>query len=307
MAFVLLSRKSQDLIQFISMSEDRSQEEILADLERLGLKRNSAKAPAESSQKLLAAREPAPHWAWLFVARGSVWLMAVAALSVGSGWIFKGQLPEPQQIIPSLLGDPKQVETDRGAFSLTHAGSTYEVTPRAEYEIFGVVVSHNNIHSITDSYHDKNSVDVKDLCLVWGKNVQSNNYHQIKFWSAPWTCWFRTQSSDVYGQFQTTQFSNTHIIGADAKLIDAVKSARIGDQIRMRGLLVDYSSASGFQRKTSLVRSDTGNGACEVLFVESFETLKRATPFWYLLFGLGFWLLGAAVVLRALAFVQGRV
>jgi hypothetical protein len=64
---------------------------------------------------------------------------------------------------------------------------------------------------------------------------------------------------------------------------------------------------AGVVALTAHPRCDTGNGACEVLFIESFETLNRANPFWYLLFGLGFWLLGAEVLLRALALVQGRV
>jgi hypothetical protein len=32
------------------------------------------------------------------------------------------------------------------------------------------------------------------------------------------------------------------------------------------------------------VRTDSGNGACEVIFFDEIEILVRGTPFWYLLY-----------------------
>src|SRR2546423_401595 len=57
-----------------------------------------------------------------------------------------------------------------------------------------------------------------------------------------------------------------------------IRAIRIGDQIRMRGLLVDYTVSSDgrevFTRRTSLTRKDTGNGACEILYVTAVHVLR---------------------------------
>jgi hypothetical protein len=59
-----------------------------------------------------------------------------------------------------------------------------------------------------------------------------------------------------------------------------VKDIRVGDQIRVAGYLTSYSSAQGGQRGTSTTRMDTGDGACETLFVERFEIVEAATSYW---------------------------
>jgi hypothetical protein len=57
-------------------------------------------------------------------------------------------------------------------------------------------------------------------------------------------------------------------------------------------MLVDYSPKSNprWVRRTSLNRKDTGNGACEVVFVEDFKIIKQGNPAWHLLFTITLWL-----------------
>jgi hypothetical protein len=58
-----------------------------------------------------------------------------------------------------------------------------------------------------------------------------------------------------------------------------IGSIRVGDQIRMTGLLVDYKVTKAgqdiFTRRTSLTRDDTGNGACEILYVTGLSVVVR--------------------------------
>ena len=68
---------------------------------------------------------------------------------------------------------PEQTEIDDGTFDFTYKGQRVEVEPVADYEMWGLVVSHNNIKSIADIYHDSSSVDTKDLCVVWGDSLRN--------------------------------------------------------------------------------------------------------------------------------------
>jgi hypothetical protein len=46
---------------------------------------------------------------------------------------------------------------------------------------------------------------------------------------------------------------------------------RAGEVIHLQGFLVDASRANGWRWRTSMSRDDTGDGACELVYVESVE------------------------------------
>jgi hypothetical protein len=54
----------------------------------------------------------------------------------------------------------------------------------------------------------------------------------------------------------------------------------VGDQIRIKGYLSSYTNDSGSTRGTSTTRTDTGNGACETIYVEQFKIVEAATSYW---------------------------
>ncbi len=206
-------------------------------------------------------------------------LVALALLA----WRNKGSLPPPSEIHPALLDEPLQEATEREPFEFTHKGHTVRVRPVAEYELWGLVVSHNNIKSIADIYHDSSSVDTKDLCVVWGENLRSGEIGKVTFESGPWTCYY---SYPEGVRFQSSEMSNNHLVTDSDALRGELDDIRIGDQIHLKGALVNYQVDDWreFWRRSSTVRTDGGNGACEVLFFEEIEVLVPGTPFWYGLF-----------------------
>lgn len=233
-------------------------------------------------------------------------LLLVAVLAIYVGHQRRGSLPNASKMVSEVRSQPTQTSTTREPFTFTYRGNSFDVTPKADYELSGVVVTHNNISGIGDIYHTSDSVDMKDLCVVWGSNVQNDNYRNISYTSAPWTCVIDTPDSAVWDRFFMDELSNNHLLAGDETVQERIRSVRIGDQISLRGMLVNYSPAGhpDIVRKTSLVRDDIGNGACEVVFVEDFKILKRATPGWYLIYQIGWWLLGAAFLLRGYIFVK---
>ncbi len=65
--------------------------------------------------------------------------------------------------------------------------------------------------------------------------------------------------------------ANMHVIAANKAVAKAVKRLRRGEFVAMRGYLVNVGGPNGFHWNSSLRRDDTGNGACEVFYVESIE------------------------------------
>jgi hypothetical protein len=66
--------------------------------------------------------------------------------------------------------------------------------------------------------------------------------------------------------------TNMHMIPANSQIERDMKSVRPGELIRVSGYLV-YLQAGNYRWNSSLRRDDSGNGACEVVFVETFENL----------------------------------
>jgi hypothetical protein len=198
-------------------------------------------------------------------------------------WFMKGRLVTSAEIEPVLVQEPKQGATTRSAFEFEYKGKQCRVRPVATYELWGLVVSHNNIESIADIYHDSTSVDTKDLCVIWGSNLEGEDFREVEYSSGSWTCYFRYPAGV---KFAHHELGNNHLITDDPAIREQIARIRVGDQIRLRGLLVDYQMDDweDFWRRSSTVRDDT---LCEVVLVEELEILRRGTPGWYAAYRLG--------------------
>jgi hypothetical protein len=223
----------------------------------------------------------------------------VTAVLAAVSWHEKGRLPDFTAIRPELLQDPIQGETSRPPFAFRFRNRDYNVKPLATYELWGLVVSHNDINAFSDIYHDRNSVDIKDLGVIWNKNLRTNDFHRVKFWNGPWTVNWRFPFGTV---FHSENISNNHIVTPDETFRDRVKRVRVGDQIHLQGLLVSYQAADqpGFWRRSSLRRDDSGDGACEVVYLDDLEVLQQGTPGWY---GALYWATAGLILIPALKFL----
>ena len=236
-------------------------------------------------------------------------LRVVLIVSLGTlflAWWQKTKLPNASEISELLHKSPVQHKTAERPFLFDYMGKSYLVEPVAEYELWGLVVSHNNPQGIADIYHDKTSVDIKDLCVIWGENVKGELYKQIEFSSNTWTCSVRMDSQAVHRRFRADQLSNNHLLSDLEEVRKRIQNVAIGDQIRLKGLLVNYVNAADvrMRRDTSKVRSDTGNGACEIVFVDELETIANGNPFWHTLFSLSRLACAVSLVLLIALFLR---
>jgi hypothetical protein len=201
-------------------------------------------------------------------------LLLVAALAAWVwAWNETRTLPPLDRIRPELRTTPRQAETGRRNFGFEYRGLAYEVRPVAAYELYGLVVSHNDIHGIADIYHDDDSVDTKDLCVIWGPNLERDDYRRIRFENTPTWCHWSWRSADI--RFHDNAIANNHLVTDDAALRATLEGVHVGDQVRFAGLLADYRDLRHpeYWRPTSTRRDDGGAGACEVVFFEEIEIL----------------------------------
>ncbi len=224
--------------------------------------------------------------------------LAALALSIRE----RRRLPAPGQIDVALLEDPVQTEADvPPPFEVERKGVLYLVTPVLGYDIRGLVVSEHDSRAFTDMAHErwKDNLNVKDVCLVWGRNVTTGVIKKMKFRNRDFTCYYSYPDAATGALFTENGLSNNHLLAGDDNMARKVRSVRRGDQIRVRGWLASYERpGTPFRRGTSTTREDRGNGACETVYVTEFEVLRSGNPGWRRLFGLS--VAGAAASVLAL-------
>ncbi|MGJ8669852.1 MAG: hypothetical protein ACSHXK_10230 [Oceanococcus sp.] len=175
------------------------------------------------------------------------------------------------------LLEPVQKATKTNPIQAQIDGVEYQVIPYYDYEIYGLVVSlrfHNGDTGLHKLWNDH--LNVADFCIVWGSNASELDLNAFHFENLQFTCNYRTKDSQQWAKFRGDQLSNNHLISDDPRLRDMLMQTQIGDVIRIRGQLSHYGEfgqAPERMRGTSTVRTDSGNGACETIWVQEFERL----------------------------------
>jgi hypothetical protein len=223
----------------------------------------------------------------------------------------KDLLPGTGDIDPSLYSDPVQTRTHLQPFRKQVDDNVYVIQPLYDYELYGMVVSYHDSDTWWDIYHHeswRDFINVKDLCVVWGGNLESGVYRDLSYDSDNWTCFIMTPDAQTSARFRSDQLSNNHLLNASGEIRDEIMAVGIGDQVHFKGHLVNYANpANNFIRSTSITRKDTGNGACETVYVEDFEVLKKNNPEWRTANLAAKVMIGAAIVLMMLNYLFGDV
>jgi hypothetical protein len=195
------------------------------------------------------------------------------------------ELPQYPLLDQSLLTEPEQVPVKRAAFDTSVNGVAYQIQPLYTYDLHGLVVSLHDAKTWWDYLHREwnDHLNVMDLCVVWGNNLNRGIYKELEYWSGQFECFAQAKTAEHARVFDAAAISNNHLLTDKPDIARAMRSVRLGDQVRFRGYLAEYShnhTGQPFKRGTSIVRTDSGNGACETVYVEGFEILKRGGGPW---------------------------
>jgi hypothetical protein len=140
----------------------------------------------------------------------------------------------------------------------------YSLSPRALFEIRARVLSR-------EDYRWSQGADLSpmDLALGWGRMSDQSVLDSIEI--SQGARWYYTRyehPSPLPDRDIIHQSANIHMVPGDALVQERLRSIRRGHIIHARGYLVDAKHQSGFSWNTSLSREDSGDGACELFYVE---------------------------------------
>jgi hypothetical protein len=189
-------------------------------------------------------------WRWIFI--------VLAALGVWHFWSAR-EVAQPPGILAAAA--PVQVQLDESRPHLSKRG--YRVTPLQQFSLEARVLG-------TEPYWFDRGAELApvDLALGWGpmsdtavlKGISISQSNRFYFW--------RAERFPVPRHEIEANSANMHMVPADAEVEATLKGLRVGQVVRMSGYLVEIAGADGWRWRSSLTRSDTGSGACELVWVE---------------------------------------
>jgi hypothetical protein len=140
----------------------------------------------------------------------------------------------------------------------------WTLTPRATYLITARILG-------VERYHIDflAALVPEDLALGWGpmsdnrilNGMDISQANRFYFWRSP-------PGAPVSKEVIISHSANTHVIPENPLIARQLSHLRPGQIVTLSGLLVDGTRDDGAWVKSSLSRTDTGAGACEVLLVQ---------------------------------------
>ncbi len=190
-------------------------------------------------------------------------LIVVLALS---GFLLRGALAgraisHPAGILvrsePSQTALSMNVRFDKNGFT---------VTALAGFELRARVI-------LKADYNDSGArVAPVDLALGWGPMSDSSVLDALNVYQSDRFYYFEAKDKWPLPLENVGYYSaNMHMIPASPGVERALRGLKSGNVVHLRGYLVHVDGPEGFTWTSSLTRSDAGNGACELVWVEALE------------------------------------
>ena len=125
------------------------------------------------------------------------------------------------------------------------------------------------------NYHAGREADLSptDLALGWGpmstdavlQHVDISQRNRFYYWPV--------EQFPIPRREIETHSTNVHIIPASPAVAAVLEQVRRDDTVRLAGQLVNVRAADGWRWRSSTTFEDTGDGACELLWLEQLEIL----------------------------------
>ena len=114
-----------------------------------------------------------------------------------------------------------------------------------------------------------------DLALGWGRMSDSSVLDKVEISQSGRFYFWRVREFPIPEQEIIESSANMHLIPADSAIQHEIERTRVGDIVSFDGYLVEADGPNGYRWVSSLTRSDTGAGACELVWVEHFDIAAR--------------------------------
>lgn len=194
-------------------------------------------------------------WRWI--------LIVPVALGAWHFWSTR-EVAQPPGVL--VAAAPAQIDLDEPPPNLAKPG--YRITPLQRFSLEARVLG-------TEQYWFDRGADLApiDLALGWGPMSDTAVLGELRISQSSRFYFWHADQFPVPRRDIEVNSANMHMIPADADVKVAIKSLRVGQLVRISGYLVEVAGSDGWRWRSSLSRSDTGNGACELVWVTDLRVI----------------------------------
>jgi hypothetical protein len=195
------------------------------------------------------------RWRYLF--------LALLAFGLWKLWSERAVTHPPGELVHDA---PLQTPINGSARPLSKNG--YTIWPLERFALDARVLA-------AEHYQFGREADLSpvDLALGWGpmsdtavlSKIQITQNNRFYFW--------HVEAFPIPRRQIEINSANMHMIPATDDVERQLSRVRPGSLVRLRGYLVEARAPDGWHWRSSLTREDTGNGACELVWVERLELL----------------------------------
>jgi len=196
-----------------------------------------------------------PRWLWI--------LLALALC----GWLLSpshhpAHVHDAGELAPD---DPVQV-------NLPHAApiqdGDFALTPLAEFSLTARVLSRTDY-----TFDHSAALSPTDLAFGWGRMSDGNVLAKLDISQSGRWYYYRWSEGDppIPKDEIVRSSANMHMIPADDSVRAALRRVRQGDVVHLEGELIEAHGKDGSVWRSSTTRDDSGDGACEVVYVRKLE------------------------------------
>lgn len=197
----------------------------------------------------------------------SLCLVVAIAAAAFAYWYLHRPITYPPGVL--IADEPSQIMLPKDTPVFSCAG--FRLKPLAILSIDARV-----LHRKTYRYDKEAALVPVDLALGWGAMSDQRVLNQLNISQSMRFYWYEYEKQPPISVEQIIAHSaNVHIIPATKAIASRCKSLREGSLVHLTGDLVEASGPGISSWRSSLSRTDTGNGACELMWVKEMSILTE--------------------------------
>ncbi len=189
-------------------------------------------------------------------------------------WIIFPSANETSAESINVYQDPLQTVSKEYPFKVKISGYTFLIDPLADYDISALVVSKKKYFRGIDA-----DIVPLDLGVCWGDVAKPENLKAMRFRQYLRFLVYQIKGNLPFGyDYIGSHAGNIHIVPANKRIRKVALALKKNDKVRLIGHLISIHSMDYkyvYTRSSSLTREDTGDGACEVMWVKKIHVNNK--------------------------------